>query len=122
MTHENSEAVVGGLAGAQTESVAKFTPGPWTVERLEYHADEDVSFEITADHYLVLQTIMREKATEAETIAEDEANVILAAAAPEMLAALREADKWISAERPHQAPNTSLQMIRAAITKATGVQ
>lgn len=66
------------------------TPGPWRVDKVLYPAGQDVSFEVLAGKRLVVQTIMREVIAEDAVIAEDDANARLIAAAPDLLAALRE--------------------------------
>lgn len=103
------------------------TPGPWSVERVDYPKKRDVNFEIVGGGYFVAQTIMREIATEADRIAVDEANVRLIAASPALLEALEIAadalDNYsdVNDGEDGPVPNTAMSalvQVRAAIEKA----
>ncbi|MER9217911.1 hypothetical protein NKI48_03100 [Mesorhizobium sp. M0644] len=94
----------------------KHTPGPWVAKRINYARGLDVSFEVLAGKELVVQTIMREVGVgwRNDIIAIDAANASLAAAAPDMFAAL----KAIRAHRPDHA-DTAWDAVDEAIAKAT---
>ncbi len=107
----------------------KHTPGPWKIERQEYPADMDVSFEITVPREdgterHICQTIMRDKSEEQGWIAEDEANALLIVTAPEMMEKLEAA---VQALRSYQYGNASTELAesvadagQAVLAKAKG--
>jgi hypothetical protein len=71
---------------------AGHTPGPWSVERVDYELHGmDASYEVTAGRSVIVQTHMREIQSEGDLLATDGANCRLIAAAPELLEALEEA-------------------------------
>ncbi len=91
--HSGAKSVTpgGSVAGG-----AGHTPGPWLVQRIDYSRGLDVSFEVRhywspdqPQHKVVAATHMEELRRDFWKV--DEANAHLIAAAPELLAALREA-------------------------------
>ena len=101
--------------GADASNAAAFTPGPWSVERIDYDLHGlDVSFEVSAGMRTVVQTHMREIKSEGEWIEQDEANCRLIAAAPELYAAVEAlmSRDWTFAEAEAKA--------LAALAKARG--
>lgn len=95
----------------------KHTPGPWIVDHDDTCLPNHVG--ITARgaqrHSLLAQVVW--KMEDEERSPDKEANARLIAAAPDMLAALIEAERVMAADYTH-AP--TLKMVRAAIAKATG--
>lgn len=93
--------------------------GPWEADR---HTDGDgptgyysIEAAVLHRHGPVADTLNRDHCISPE---EDRANAILMAAAPELLAALVEAEKMILALAYHVTDIEALMQIRAAIAKA----
>lgn len=98
-------------------------PLPWSVRVVEYDRREDVSIEvIAADGSLVVQTIMREVATEGDRFAEDDANARYVVTAVNcfatLLSALKEAREAIA---PKDLGGISLHEWNGRLKQATAV-
>lgn len=99
-----------------------FTRGPWIVDKVTYPRGQDVSFEVIAGCRFIGQTLMREVATEAELIVEDEANAQLISAAPDLYAACDAFDQvWSLPVKDRVAQmEAAIAATRTALAKARG--
>lgn len=95
------------------------TPGPWIITRSKMATDGAFDYAISADGALVLAEAFGRDAKGGWPPAE--ANASLIAAAPDMLAALREAEGELYQVPPADAEQERvLAVVRAAISRAEG--
>lgn len=97
---------------------AQHTPGPWTT-RLAKDASGDVG--ILARACCVAECFSDIRRVNEQAYAERDANARLIAAAPDLLAAAKHAEKILAMVNPNEGyPGGPLQQLRAAIAKAEG--
>ena len=103
--------------------MSKHTPGPWSVSGIRTHADPDEKYlQIIADDGKKSGTfayVCWSDRTNEDFIA-SHADARLIAAAPEMLAALKEVFGGMVAEIGQRGVDVNFPLLRAAIEKAEG--
>ena len=107
--------------------MSKHTPGPWRVDGEDISAPDVPCINICAGdfgpsfyHVCDVSSQLNERTEQFELLDSDWANAHLIAAAPEMLAALEEAVRWIDNTSYMMADQSMIDKINAVIAKAKG--
>lgn len=96
----------------ESEEVMAHTPGPWkVVDRFYVWTDDDVSCEVAK---------VCDENLDDDMLAQADADARLIAAAPGLLAALKDCVEWLESVPLGDAPQRSVQNARSVIAKAEG--
>lgn len=98
--------------------MSKHTPGPWSAEPDAIGGDTAVVEALSKDRRYVRREICHVLLDDSDQKSRnlDKANLLLIAAAPDLLAACENALEWLACDEPEEA----IVVIRAAIAKAVG--